>query len=296
MSGIRVYNFREGDRSEYVANYILSGLGLVTAVSRQEDIGFDFYCQLADQESGILSFGFPFVIQVKSYGIENIVYGEMNPKKWKAENINWLFRLEIPLLIGVASKKRMRLDFYNTSPLNFIYFENRNPSIIELKLQSESDNVTVDKPQKQSLENWQSDKGDGNKYVVDLGNPLITIDNEDLQDVEKLKNKKDMLRSIILMEQENYLFRKLKVPFFCWTKGIKANEEIHREWAHLMPLSLQLSDLFSPSLAQCIISIAINLTVRGKENIAQELKPLLKRINKENIPSEIKTNFPQLFD
>lgn len=30
MSGIRLYSFSEGDRSEYLANYLLSGLGLVT--------------------------------------------------------------------------------------------------------------------------------------------------------------------------------------------------------------------------------------------------------------------------
>lgn len=39
-TGTRFHNFREGDRSEYLAVYLLSRLGLVTQVPRQEDIGF----------------------------------------------------------------------------------------------------------------------------------------------------------------------------------------------------------------------------------------------------------------
>jgi hypothetical protein len=296
MSGIRAYNFREGDRSEYLANYLLSGLGLVTAVSRQEDIGFDFYCQLADQEIGNLSFGYPFIIQVKSYGVDNISYGETDPNKWKAENLNWLFRLEIPLLIGVVCKKRMRLDIYNTSPLHFLFFENPNPSIIELKLRYESDSKNIDRPNKQSIDNWQSGKGDGNKYLVDLGNPIVTIGNEDLHDHEKLKNKKDMLKNIVALEQENYLFRKLKVPFFRWIFNVKTNGDIQPTWAHLVPQNYNLADLYSSSLAQSIISIAINLKSRGKAQEALALKPLLKKIHPTVLPIGIKENFPDLFN
>jgi len=89
MSGTRLYNFREGDRSEYLANYLLSGLGLVTVVPRQEDIGFDFYCQLADQEKGNLTFGYPFIVQIKSNSQDEIIYGDTSQDKWKKENIEW---------------------------------------------------------------------------------------------------------------------------------------------------------------------------------------------------------------
>jgi hypothetical protein len=44
MSGVRLYNRLQGDRSEYLAVYILSALGLVTQAPRQEDIGFDLVC------------------------------------------------------------------------------------------------------------------------------------------------------------------------------------------------------------------------------------------------------------
>lgn len=297
MSGIRVYNFREGDRSEYLANYLLSGLGLVTAVSRQEDIGFDFYCQLADQEAGNLSFGYPFVIQIKSFGVDNIIYGENNPDKWKIENLNWLFRLEIPFFIGIVCKEQMRLDFYNTSPLNFIFFENPNPSIIILKIRYENGSKDIGRPVSQVIPNWQSDKGDGNKYIVDLGAPIITINNADLHDINKLKDKKDMLKNIISLEQENYLFRKLKVPYFRWTYNIKTNGDIQPAWAHLVPKKgYVLADIYSSSLAQSIISIAINLYSVGKINEALELKPILKKVKQELVPQNLRDNFPELFN
>ena len=58
----RYYNWREGDRSELLADFLLSGIGLSTPVRRQDDVGFDFYCTIGDQEKGILTFGFPFII------------------------------------------------------------------------------------------------------------------------------------------------------------------------------------------------------------------------------------------
>ena len=291
-----MFNFREGDRSEYLANYLLSGLGLVTAVPRQEDIGFDFYCQLADQEIGNLSFGYPFIMQVKSYGINNIIYGESDPNKWKVEGVNWLFRLEIPLFIGIVYKKEMRLDIYNTSPLNFIYFEHPDPSILELQFRYETDTKNIGRPEPQPINGWPNGKGDGNKYLVDLGVPIITIDNEDIHDSERLNHKKSLLRNVILKEQENYLYRKLSVPYFCWTREIETNQSFRYAWAHLIPLNFRIANLYHSSLAQCIISIAINLKAMGNVHAALELKPLLKKIKNDIIPAEIKASFPDLFE
>ena len=294
MSGIRSYNFREGDRSEYLANYLLSGLGLVTAVPRQEDIGFDFYCQLADKEEGNLTFGFPFVVQVKSYGINKIEYGNESFEKWNAGNINWLFRLEVPLFIGIISKREMRLEIYNTSPLNFIYYENPNPSRLEFILRADRSDTEINRPTSEPMNNWQEGNGDGYKYSIDLGGPIITLENNDLYDGKALKDKKDMLRNIVFMEQENYLFRKLKVPFFRWTRIIHQNGNITPGWAHLTPKNYKFGDFYGSAFAQSIVSIAINLMRNGRQKDALELKPILKRIRGVN--AAIVDSFPALFD
>lgn len=64
MSGARLFSFREGDRSEYLAQYLLSGLGLVTPVPRQEDIGFDFVCSIADEQVGVLTFNQQYLVSI----------------------------------------------------------------------------------------------------------------------------------------------------------------------------------------------------------------------------------------
>lgn len=294
MSGIRSFNFREGDRSEYLANYLLSGLGLVTAVPRQEDIGFDFYCQLADQEEGNLTFGFPFIVQVKSEGIKSIGYGDEKADKWKEGNIQWLFRLEIPFFVGIVCKQAMRLDIYNTSPLNFIFFENPRPSRIEFKLRETQGDEEIGPPVREVLTDWAEGKGDGFKYQIDLGRPIISITNEDIYNVPELKAKKDMLRNIILLEQENQVFRKLKVPFFRWARIIHQNGDITPGWAHLTPQNFQFGEFYGSAFAQSIVSVAINLMRRGREEEAIQLRPILKRIR--GIDPAITNAFPRLFD
>jgi len=62
----RHFNWRQGDRSELLADYLLSGIGITTPIRRQDDTGFDFYCSVSDQEKGVLTFGFPYIIQIKS--------------------------------------------------------------------------------------------------------------------------------------------------------------------------------------------------------------------------------------
>lgn len=82
-SPTKLHNPREGDRSEYLAVYLLSRLGLVTQVPRQEDIGIDLFCSLADQESGTLTFGHQFAVSVKSASLPQII---LEPPPSEANN------------------------------------------------------------------------------------------------------------------------------------------------------------------------------------------------------------------
>lgn len=294
MSGIRLYSFREGDRSEYLANYLLSGLGLVTAVPRQEDIGFDFYCQLANEETGNLSFGFPFVIQVKSSGEEKIVYGDSDLSKWKAESLSWLFRLEIPLLIGVIHKKEMRLDIYNTSALNFIFFEFPNPTLLELTLRNNPDRKDLHGVVKEIIEGCPSDKGDGNKYIVDLGNPIITLTNDDIYDKDILKKKKEILRAVLFYEQQSLLYKKLGIPHFYWTFNIETDKGVTPAWMHQAIQGQSIESLYT-ALAPSLISLVLNLKARGQMTEVTSLKTILTSIPSHLIHEEIKKSLPEIF-
>lgn len=296
MSGIRAYTFREGDRSEYLANYLLSGLGIVTPVPRQEDTGFDFYCQLADQENGNLSFGFPFILQTKS-DTSSITHGNEDPKNWKKENIEWLNRLKLPLFFGVVNKKDMVINIFNCSALRFIFIENPDASIIEFKPRDKYSTADISRPARTRLDKFPDDnsKGDGYKYIVDLGNPLISISNEDIYDKDILKFKKDLLRNMIAMEQLNDLYKNLSVPHFHWSLNIETNVSFKAGWIYLTsdnPTSIQ--NHFK-TLGPALISLALNSFTCGQQELIDNLKPLIKQIPKEYITQALKDKNPDIF-
>lgn len=277
MLGIRLYSFREGDRSEYLANYLLSRLGLVTVVPRQEDIGFDFYCQLADQEKGSLTFGYPFIVQVKSDGVEDISYGSDKMAEWKREYIDWLFRFELPLLFGIVNKKKMQIDIYNCSAFRFLFVENPNPSIIVFKPRNPQSTDDIGRPNKVPLSNWtDKNKGDGHKYIIDLGNPLVIITNDDIYNHEILLRKKNILRNVVAMEQNNILYRKLTLPHFHWVLKIDTDERFEAAWYYASSNHPSVLTNHYKALGPGLISLAINLRANDQEELITQLKPILK--------------------
>lgn len=296
MSGIRLYSFREGDRSEYLANYLLSGLGLVTVVPRQEDIGYDFYCQLADQEKGNLTFGYPFIIQVKSEGIEDITYGNDKISEWKREHIEWLFKLELPILFGIVNKKKMQIDIYECSSFRFLFVENQNPSVIVFKPRSTKSDTEIGRPTKEALNNWTStDKGDGHKYTVDLGNPLVTITNDDIYNHEILFIKKNILRNAVTIEQNNILYGKLNLPHFHWILKVETDIGFAPAWYYGSSDNPEILSNHYRTLGPGIISLALNLKSNKEDELLNHIKPILQKLPREIIPQEIIDKNQDLF-
>src|SRR6266478_6026751 len=125
MSGVRSYSFREGDRSEYLAQFFLSAMGLCTSIPRQEDIGFDFSCSIADQEVGVLTFGFSYLISIKSISHPSIEV-EPTPAVIQANDerhVSWLFRQDQPVLLGVVDKDAVNMRIFSLLPLWFLYYQ-----------------------------------------------------------------------------------------------------------------------------------------------------------------------------
>lgn len=87
-----------------------------------------------------------------------------------------------------------------------------------------------------------------------------------------------MFRNIVFLEQENYLFHKLKVPFLRWTRIIKTNGDITPGWYHLIPKEFKFGDFYGSAFAHSIVSIAINLEANGRREEALELQPVLRKI------------------
>ncbi len=278
MSGILLRNFHEGNRSEYLANYLLSGIGISTPVPRQDDTGFDFYCQLADQEKGALTFGYPYVIQIKSDD-KSIIHGNSDVDKWKSEQLEWIYRLKLPLLFGIVDKQKMEMKIFNCSPVRFIFLENPNASIIEFKHRSEETENEIGRPEKIKIDGWPENvKGDGFRYIVDLGNPIITLKNEDVYNEEVIIRKKAILRNVIAMEQLNNIYRSLNLPHFHWALKIKTNGDIKSGWIYLTSNKEDVIKNHFKALGPGLISLALNLFTCGQTELIKNLKPLMKEI------------------
>lgn len=66
MVGRRSSGLHEGDRSEYLATFMLSSVAAVTPIPRQEDYGLDLICSLTRREANSLFVEQGFGVQVKS--------------------------------------------------------------------------------------------------------------------------------------------------------------------------------------------------------------------------------------
>jgi len=122
----RTLSYRQGDRAEYLAQYILSAFAISVPVPRQEDVGSDFHCSLLKREGNNLRPYLPFNIQIKSYADkiqqEGIQFGGITEKgrKWRKHEIEQLCQADTPFLVGVVNKEEQWLDLFSTITRYFV--------------------------------------------------------------------------------------------------------------------------------------------------------------------------------
>jgi hypothetical protein len=279
MSGGLLFSFREGNRSELLADYLLSAIGITTPIRRQDDTGFDFYCQIADNQSGYLTFGFPFMIQIKSKEKNNkIIYGKK--KKWKQEHLTWLFRNETPFLIGIVDKYNFSIEIYDTTGLWQVYNAN-SVSSSRIEMVPGKSNIGMHERKNcviTPIKNWPQGKGDGNNYTIDLGNPMISLNKDDILDTAVLQNRKNILRRIIEFEQQNILHRKQHVRAFAEIKNNLVNNSNFRTGTNFEGKPTDNVDDIYASIRDALIVQLFTLGAHGRVNEVFHLKELLKCI------------------
>jgi hypothetical protein len=179
MAGSILFDFRQGNRSEYLALYILSALGIAVYVQRTEDIGVDFYCSLAKRKGRRMTFHSPFLVQVKStHG--KICYGgpDKKNKKWKKEQIDWLFTQELPFFIAVVDKKALKLELYSTSNMWAAHYKDGYVGEVVFVLNQPKGKDEVFVPENSvPVQDWPEGIGNGKRVIVPLGYPyrLMTL-------------------------------------------------------------------------------------------------------------------------
>lgn len=308
-TGTRFYNFREGDRSEYLAVYLLSSLGLVTQVPRQEDIGFDLVCNVAEQESGILSFRHHYAVSVKSASTPRIILAPPESKENDAtyrEHFSWLFNFELPLMLAVVDKKKQRVAIYSTLPAWFIYRERLNDcGIIELVPREDETTPTagVGRPKDCGPEAKAAGK---HRFEVDLGYPIIVLTLDDLQNKETLEKKKHCLRRAIDLGAQSARFAQMGTPYFWWfnvtlkdgyLSGTTNPDGYNGGVAWYVGACtdhVQLTQMMT-ALAPGLMSAALLFKKAGRPELLASLRDTMRLFPRTAFPPEIIAELPEIF-
>jgi hypothetical protein len=207
MAFMRDSNLRMGDRSEYLAQYFLSAFGVSVLVPRQEDIGIDFYCSLAEKNGRHLIYRWPFWVQVGSEGSKKFEYGGVTTGDWKRWEIEGLRDLQIPFFVGLVDKEKRCLRLFSSSAKWFLL--NSRWPIGQLDLCSDD---TRDPMQYYQTGEVDTQQGRLPCFQIPLGAPILEVTLEDIG-TEKFHAAARILGSAIEKEYENIVYSKIGTPY-----------------------------------------------------------------------------------
>lgn len=213
--GVLPYGFREGFRSEYLADYIFSAFGPSLGVKRENDYGIDLICNLAILEGTYMKVGSTYGVQVKSEGSEFKFIGK--------EAIKWLNSLEFPLFLAEISKKESKVKIYSTWNINRFLL-----SIANINENFYPEELCFQPSEEEILSDPNIEKG-----IIPLGSPILEFNIMDLGEKDiRLKYQK-IFKEWLDIDVENYSLRRAGVSrvfgYIKWETN-KSLDDAYRTW------------------------------------------------------------------
>jgi hypothetical protein len=131
MPGAIAANLHEGNRSEYLAQYIFASFGTAIPVPHPEDTGIDLYCTITERVGNLAWPRFYFSVQVKS---------SSDPWTFPSkESVRWLIEYPLPIFLCIVDKSSARIRLYHTSPRFYVWAMPPLPSELRLVPTMESE-------------------------------------------------------------------------------------------------------------------------------------------------------------
>jgi hypothetical protein len=299
MPGSIWFPFRQGNRSEYLALYILSSLGIAVYVPRTEDIGADFYCSLAKRDGNRMTFHLPFIVQVKSSSIEKIPFGGPDEHgRWRKEEIEWLFTQELPLLVGIADKGSSKLDLYSTSNMWAARYAGGHFGEIVLLPGTQGDLHGALMPAYTNMVDWPQGIGDGRKCDLPLGPPILSISIDDVENETRMEEYREILASPLRMEQDNIAYRHLQVHFYRCLHRFSTNKPVEGEIFYCVgnPVPGTNTAEQLESIKPIIATLALNYKIQNQKENLMRLKPIVQLLPQDELMNMVKRDVPELFE
>lgn len=287
--------FREGNRSEYLAQYFLSALGVSVSVPRPEDIGIDFYCALAQEVDQRLTFHSPFAVQVGSYGTKEFSYGGYTDKGiWRKEQIDWLFSQELPLFVSTVDKDTLAFRLYSTSPIWLIRYRFGEVSEVHLVPDAVHD---ILKESRKEIPEYNGKGGDGALYRIPLGPPIVDLRIDQLK-TDLVGKARLALSKAASVEMANLTYRRLSVHFSQWMLDISPNDDsaiikVGQSYAWNPEPGRNTSEQLN-AILPIIVALGHNFKSQNRLEELARLRGIFSLIPANMLPEFVKTNLPEV--
>jgi len=304
VSGKCVFTWREADRIEYLGNFLLSALGLVTPAPRHDDSGVDFHCSLADQEKGGITFGFPFLVQARSI-VKPVVHFKA-PKKYRHQknlipaHLSWLFHQDLPMFLGLVDKEEIAIHLYSLAPIWFLHHDRENcPDCAAISLVpriggggEEAGRVG---PPKQTGQVTSSPES--YDYKVDLGRPVASFSSKETAVREKLARHRESLRFCIDHELRNIVFARAHLPHFYWMAETRPEEglPVPASYCGVAPAKAGELKPIQSFLGPALLPLALRYKEDNRSGLLRALRGLFREIPGDAIPHELRQALPEIF-
>ena len=183
MPGARHALFRLGDRTQLLVQFCLNAIAFTTPVPREEDVGHDLFCALAEERDGLLRAGPLFTVQVKSDGAPLVFE--------KPHEIQWVKELENPFFLAIGDRANQRLDIYSTwARLRGFLWKAARRIVLQPGIPVGSRDPV-----------WTAD--DDSEQVIALGEPVVRATIQDFMDKSRAKILTEVLRQWIEVDRMN---------------------------------------------------------------------------------------------
>jgi hypothetical protein len=229
----RYFPFRQGDRAEYLAQYILSALAITVPVPRPEDVGTDFHCSLLRRDGDNLRPSLPFNIQIKKSGDDvlkkGVRYGGLTDAGvWKLHEITQFCQTDSPFLIGIVNLESQRLDIFTTITRYFVL-----SNWLGKGLPRQIAMIPYDPVGEGHLGAGVQEDLDPKPiaphrlWKLPLGQPIVSIAIEESEDEKRCEEIKALLEPYLRMDQENAVCFRIGLGYFLWPLIIRPNQPLH---------------------------------------------------------------------
>jgi hypothetical protein len=172
--------------SSYTVENRLSSMAFVTPVPRQEDVGHDLLCTLAERDGRLIRAGPFFTVQVKS-DREDLVFE-------KEHELDWIKNQENPFFLCIADRESLTIELYSTWNMLNGFLAKKAPRVVLV-------------PGGPNDECGKVDTQAGPEQVIPLGKPVLRISVQDAMNKERAHDLSMILRDWVLIDRQNIVNR-----------------------------------------------------------------------------------------